>query len=78
MKSLFQKAKKLYNGYKLAKAYVDAVLDLPPTYTIGEIGGFEQIVHDPENFGSIERKIDAANKAEKAWLDFCEKEFRKK
>ena len=77
-KSLFQKAKELYTSYKLAKEYVDAVLDLPPTYTIGEIGNFNQIFPDPETPDSIQLKLKEVDKAEKAWLYFCEKKFKKK
>ena len=31
-----EKCEKLYESYKLARAFVDADMDLPPTYTIGE------------------------------------------
>ena len=77
-KSLFQKAKELYKCHKLAREYVDAVLNLPPTYTIGEIFNFEQIVPDPETPDSIQIKIDAVKKAEKAWSDFWEEKSKNK
>ena len=77
-KSLFQKAKELYKSYKLARKYVDAVLNLPPTYTIGEIGNFNQIVPDPETPDSIQIKIDEVNKAEKDWSDFWEEKSKNK
>ena len=53
-------------------------MDLPPTYTIGEIFDFKQIVPDPETPDSIQIKIDAVNKAEKAWSDFWEEKSKKK
>jgi hypothetical protein len=68
----------LYEGFSKSFAYVDAIHNLPPTFTIGEVGGFNQIVADPENFGSADRKFEAAEKAEKNWHDFCEKYFEKK
>ena len=53
-------------------------MNLPPTYTIGEIGNFNQIVPDPETPDSIQIKIDAVNKAEKAWSDFWEEKSKNK
>ena len=74
------KAKQLYQKYKAAKDYVDAINDLPPTYkSEAEINGFcsglgmKQIVPDPVSKETIQRKLDKANKAEKAWKDFCTK-----
>ena len=77
-KSLFQKAKELYKIHKLAREYVDSILDLPPTYTIGEQFNFEQWIPDPETPDSIQIKLDAANKAQKAWDDFWEEKSKKK
>ena len=53
-------------------------MDLPPTYTIGEKFDFNQIVPDPETPDSIQLKLKAVDKAEKACLYFCEKKFKKK
>ena len=77
-KSLFQKAKELYKCHKLAREYVDSVLDLPPTYTIGEQFHFNQWIPDPETPDSIQIKLDRVNKAEKAWGDFWEEKSKEK
>ena len=79
------KAKQLYQKYQLAKEYVDAINDLPPTYkSEAEINGFcedlgkgglnmKQIFPDPVSQETVKIKLDRANKAEKAWKDFCAK-----
>lgn len=81
--SLFAKAKQLYQKYKLAKEYVDAINDLPPTYNMGkeisdlcdDIGkgrlNIKQVFPDPVSEETIKRKLDRVNKAEKAWKDYC-------
>jgi len=83
--SLIAKAKQLYEKYSLAKEYVDSIHDLPPTYQsegkINELcddlgkGGLnmKQIFPDPVSQGTIKKKLDRVNKAEKAWKDFCAK-----
>lgn len=47
--SLIEKAKKLYQKYKAAKDYVDAINALPPTYTLGGQLNIKQYVPDPVN-----------------------------
>ena len=81
----FKKAQLLYQKYQLAREYVDAINDLPPTYKRGEeingycgdLGkgelGMKQIFPDPVSEYSIKKKLDRANQAEKAWIDFCAK-----
>ena len=83
--SLLAKAQQWYQKYQLAKEYVDAMNDLPPTYKMGgEIndlcddlgkGGLnmKQVFPDPVSEETIKRKLDRANKAEKAWKDYCAK-----
>lgn len=76
--NFFAKTCNFIEGWRKAHNYVQAILDLPPTHTIGEKFDFEQIVPDPEDPDSIQRKIDAANKAEAEWLKWQEENFIKK
>ena len=77
---LLEKAKLWMQKYKLAKAYVNAIHALPPNYqTSGGINALcedlnmKQIFPDPESHETIKRKMEAAKKAEKEWIDFCQK-----
>lgn len=83
--SLLAKAKQLYQKYQVAREYVDAINDLPPTYNRGgEIndlcddlgkGGLnmKQVFPDPVSEANIKKKLDRAKKAEKNWKDYCAK-----
>ena len=69
--SLIEKAKKLYQKYKAAKDYVDAINALPPTYTLGGQLQIKQYVPDPVNGEQIKRALEKAQKAEDNWKKYC-------
>lgn len=47
-----------------AKSYVEALHDLPPTYSM-EKHSFKQVVPDPVMDGEYERKLNILNQKEK-------------
>lgn len=79
------KAKQKIAEFKAAKEYVDAIMDLPPTYkNEAEINGFcpdlgkgglgmKQIFPDPVSEETIKRKLARANEAERKWKECCAK-----
>lgn len=46
---------------------VDSILDLPPTYHAGEVGGFNQVIPDPVSQDALQEKMDRVDQAQANW-----------
>ncbi len=60
--------------YTVSKELVDAINDLPPTYTQGDDGKYDQFVPDQETEYSIQRKLDRVDEAERKFNELMNTE----
>lgn len=57
----------LSERYRASQKYIDALNRLPPTYEIGQVTKFSQIVPDPIRISEIESRLNQVNKAHENW-----------
>ena len=63
----------LWERWRAASEYVDAINDLPPTYNIGEELSFTQMVPDPVSDAVIGMKLQRVKDAEANWARICDR-----